>query len=69
VRLTGYVRISILKIFHPPPDYPGTHAGISMHTTKTLVGDIWRVSLYYKKFNDSTLMKLVGDSPFSQCVT
>jgi len=64
-RLIGDVRVSVLKMFHPPSDTAGTHAGISVHTTKSLIGDCCRVSLFHKKFNDSTLSKRhVGDSHF-----
>jgi hypothetical protein len=52
-RLIGDVRVSVLKTFHPPSDTAGTLAGISTHTTKSLVHDFYRVSLFHKKFNDS----------------
>jgi hypothetical protein len=69
-RLIGDVRVSVLKMFHPPSDTAGTHAGINTHTTKSLVGDSCRVSLFYKKFNDSKLSKQhVGTAIFSQCIT
>jgi hypothetical protein len=69
-RLIGDVRISVLKMFHPPFDTAGTHEGTSVHTTKSLVVDSFRVSHFYKKFNDSTLTKRhVGDSHFSQCMS
>jgi hypothetical protein len=32
--LIGDVRFSLLKMFHPPSETAGTHAGISTHTTK-----------------------------------
>jgi hypothetical protein len=47
-RLIGDVRVSVLKMFHPPPDT----ADISIHTTKSLVHDSCRVALFHKKFND-----------------
>jgi hypothetical protein len=56
-RLIGDVRVSVLKMFHPPSDTADTHADISIHTTKSLVDDCCRVSLLKKKFNDSTLTK------------
>jgi hypothetical protein len=56
-RLIGDVRVSVLKMFHPPSDSAGTHADISTHTTKSLVGESSRVSFFHKKFNDSTLTK------------
>jgi hypothetical protein len=59
------VRVSVLKMFHPPSDTADTHAGISIHSTKSLVDDCCRVSLFHKKFNDSTLTKRhVCDSHF-----
>jgi hypothetical protein len=33
VRLIGDVGFSVLKMFHPPSDTAGTHAGISIHIT------------------------------------
>jgi hypothetical protein len=60
-RLIGDVRVSVLKMFHPPSDT----AGISIHTTKSLVDDSCRVSISHKKFSGSTLTKgHVGDSHF-----
>jgi hypothetical protein len=57
-RLIGDVRVSALKMFHPPSDtLAPTHTGISIHTTKLLVDDCCRVSLFHKKFKDSTLTK------------
>jgi hypothetical protein len=64
-RLIGDVRVSVLKMFHPPSDTTDTHADISIHTTKSLVDDCCRLSLFHMKFNDSTLTKQhVGDSHF-----
>jgi hypothetical protein len=64
-RLIGDVRVSVLKMFHPPSDTAGTHADISIHNRKPLIDDCCRVSLFQKKFNDSTLSKRrVGDSHF-----
>jgi hypothetical protein len=64
-RLIGDVRVSVLKMFHPPSDIAGSHADISIHATKSLTDDFCRVSLFHKKFNDSTLTKrYVGDSCF-----
>jgi hypothetical protein len=64
-RTIGDVRVSVLKMFHPPSDTADTSAGISIHTTKSLLDDSCRVSLFHKKFNDSTLTKRhVGDSHF-----
>jgi hypothetical protein len=51
-------------MFQPPSDTAGTHAGISIHTTKSLVDYSCRVSLFHKKFSDSTLTKHAGDSHF-----
>jgi hypothetical protein len=48
-RLIGDVRVSILKIFHPPSDTAGTHADISIHTTKSLVDVCCRVSLFLQE--------------------
>jgi hypothetical protein len=47
-RLIGGVHVSVLKMFHPPPDTAGTHADISRHTTKSLVDDSCRVSLFHR---------------------
>jgi hypothetical protein len=33
-RLMGDVRVSVLKMFHPPSDTAGTHTDISIHTAK-----------------------------------
>jgi hypothetical protein len=64
-RLIGDVRVSVLKMFHPPSDSADTHAVISIHTAKSLVDDFCQVSLFHKKFDDSALTKLhVGDSHF-----
>jgi hypothetical protein len=64
-RLIGDVRVSVLKMFHPPSNTADTHAGIFIHTMKSVVGDSCRVSLFHKKFNDSTLTKPhVSDSHF-----
>jgi hypothetical protein len=63
-RLIGDIRVSVLKMVHSPSDIADTHAGISIHTTKSLVEDFCRVSLFYRIFNDSTLTKHVGDSHF-----
>jgi hypothetical protein len=38
-RLIGDVRLSVLKMFHPPSDTAGTRADISIHTMKSLVHD------------------------------
>jgi hypothetical protein len=51
------VHVSVLKMFHSPSDTADTHADISIHTTKSLVDDSCRVSLFHKKFNDSRLTK------------
>jgi hypothetical protein len=52
-------------MFQPPSDTAGTHADISIHTTKLLVDDSCRVSLFHKKFSDSTFTKRhVCDSHF-----
>jgi hypothetical protein len=60
-RLIGDVRVSVLKMYHPPPHT----ADISINTAKSLVDDSCRVALFHKKFIDSTLMKLfVGDRHF-----
>jgi hypothetical protein len=65
MQLIGDVHVSVLKTFYPPSDTAGTHADISIHTTKLLVDDSCRVSLFQKKFNDSTMTKRhVGDSNF-----
>jgi hypothetical protein len=48
-RLIGDVRVSVLKMFHPPSDTAGTHAGTSRHTTKSLADDSCCVSLRHKK--------------------
>jgi hypothetical protein len=37
-RLIGDARVSVLKMFHPPSDTAGTHAAISIHIAKLLVG-------------------------------
>jgi hypothetical protein len=64
-RLIGDVRVSVLKMFHPPSDTADTHADISTHTTESLIDDFCRVSLFPKKFNDSALTKRhVNDSHF-----
>jgi hypothetical protein len=64
-RLIGDVRVSVLKMFHPPSDTAGTHADVSINTTKSLTDDSYRVSLFHRNFNESTLMKRhVGDSHF-----
>jgi hypothetical protein len=64
-RLIGDVRVSVLKMFHPPSDTADTHTDISIHSTKSLVDDCCRVSLFHKKFNDSMLTKRhVFDSHF-----
>jgi hypothetical protein len=42
-------------MFHPPPDIADTHADISIHTTKSLVDDCCRVSLFHKNFNEPRL--------------
>jgi hypothetical protein len=64
-RLIGDVRVSVLKMFHSPFETAGTHAGISIHTTKSLVDESCRVSVFHKKFNDSTLTKPhVSDTHF-----
>jgi hypothetical protein len=64
-RLIGDVRVSVLKMFHPPSDTAGTHTDISIHTTKLLLDDSCRVSLFRKEFNYSMLTKRhVGDSHF-----
>jgi hypothetical protein len=63
-RLIGDVSLSVLKMFHPSSDTADTHVDISIHTTKSLIDDSCRVSLFRKKFNDSRLMKHVGDSHF-----
>jgi hypothetical protein len=54
-RLIGDVHVSVLKMFHPTSDIAGTHAGISIHTTKSLADDSCRLSLFNKKFGDNTL--------------
>jgi hypothetical protein len=42
-----------------------THADISIHTTKSLVDDCCRVSVFHKKFKDCALTKRhVGESHF-----
>jgi hypothetical protein len=52
-------------MFHPPSDTAGTHTDISIHTTKSLVDDFCRISLFHKKFSDSRLTKRHGgDSHF-----
>jgi hypothetical protein len=43
-------------MFHPP-DSADTHGDIFIQTTKLLLDDCCRVSLFHKKFNDSTLTK------------
>jgi hypothetical protein len=43
-RLIGDVRVSVLKMFHPPSDTADTHADVSIHITKSLVDDSCRVS-------------------------
>jgi hypothetical protein len=48
-RLIGDVRVSVLKMFHPPSDTADTHADISIHTMKLLLDDYCRVSLFHKK--------------------
>jgi hypothetical protein len=64
-RLIGDVHVSVLKMFRPPSDTAGTHPDISIHTTKSLLDDSCRVSIFHKKFNDSTLTKLhVDESHF-----
>jgi hypothetical protein len=45
VLLFDDLRVSVLKMFHPPSDTAGTHADISIHTTKSLVDDSCRVSV------------------------
>jgi hypothetical protein len=57
-RLTGDVYISILKMFHPPFNTAGTHAGNSIHIMKSFIDDSCQVSLFHEKFKDSTLTKL-----------
>jgi hypothetical protein len=63
-RLIGDVLVPVFKMFHPPSDTAGTHADISTHTTKSLIDDFCRVSLFLKKLSDSTLRKYVGNSHF-----
>jgi hypothetical protein len=64
-RLIGDVRFAVLKMFHPPSDTADTHADIPIHTTKSLIDDFCRFSLFRMKFSDSTLTKRhVGDSYF-----
>jgi hypothetical protein len=62
-RLIGDVDVSVLKMFHSISDTASTHADISIQTTKSLVDDSCRLSLFHK-FSDSMLMKHVGDSHF-----
>jgi hypothetical protein len=63
-RLIGDVRVSVLKMFHPPSDTAGTHAGISIHTTKSLIWDCCRVSFFHKKPNDMLTEWHVSNSHF-----
>jgi hypothetical protein len=56
-RLIGDVCFSVLKIFHSLSDLADTHADISIHTTKSLVDDFCQVSLFHKKFHESTMTK------------
>jgi hypothetical protein len=42
--LIGYVCVSVQKMFHTPSDTDTNHAGIFIHTTKSLVDDSCRVS-------------------------
>jgi hypothetical protein len=67
--MIGDVHVSILKMFHPPSDTAGTHAGISIHAMKSLVDDSCHVSLFHKEFKDSTLMKRHVTAIFSQRMT
>jgi hypothetical protein len=69
-RLIGDVRVPVLKMFHPPSDTVGTHADISIHIMKSIVDDSCRVSLFHKKFNDTTLRKRMSVTAiFWQCIT
>jgi hypothetical protein len=54
-RMIGNVRVSVIKMFNLPSDTAGTRVGISIHTMKSLVHVSYRLSLFHKKFNDSTL--------------
>jgi hypothetical protein len=57
--------VSVFKMFHPPSDTAGTLAGISIHTMKLLIDGSCRVSLFDRKFYDSTLTEQHdGDSHF-----
>jgi hypothetical protein len=44
-RLIGDIRVSVLKMFHPPSDTADTHAGISMQTTATQFPSFTRSSM------------------------
>jgi hypothetical protein len=69
-RLIGDVRVSILKMFHSSSDTASTHAGISIHTTKSFIDDSSQVSLFHKKFNNCVLTKRhIGDSHFLTVMT
>jgi hypothetical protein len=59
-RMIGDVLVSVLKMFQPPSDTADTHADISVHTTKSLVDDSCRVSVFHKEFSESTSTKYVS---------
>jgi hypothetical protein len=68
VQLISDVHVPVVKMFYPPSGITGTHAGITIHTKKSLVDNSCWVSLFHKNSMTAHGQNGMLAAIFSQCM-